>query len=103
MKTLKSTRAGMIAVVVLLCGSVAHAQGDELLVDQVQAAQLPGTTLVDVWYNLQTVGGEPVSITLYLSTDAGASYPYHCPSVTGDVGASVMPGTDLHIVWRRRR
>jgi hypothetical protein len=89
----------MIADVILLCGSVTYAQADELLVEQVAATQVPGTALVDVWYDLQTVGGEPVSITLYLSTDAGASYPYHCPSVTGDVGAGILPGTDLHIVW----
>jgi hypothetical protein len=89
----------MIAVVVLLCNSVTPAQADELLVDQVEAAQVPGTALVDVWFNLETVGGEPVSITLYLSTDTGATYPYYCPSVTGDVGAGVSPGIDLHIVW----
>lgn len=99
MKTSQWTRTGMIALVVLLCSSVTPVQADELLVDQVQVAQRPGTPLVDVWYNLQTVAGEPVTITLYLSTDAGASYPHHCPSVTGDVGAGNLAGTNLHIVW----
>ncbi len=71
----------------------------ELLVYQVQAAQLPGTARVDVWYKLQTVGGDPVTVSLFLSTDAGASYPYLCQSVTGDVGPGVLPGSDRHIVW----
>jgi hypothetical protein len=38
----------MIMAVLLLSATLAHAQGAELLVYQVQAAQLPGTALVDV-------------------------------------------------------
>jgi formylglycine-generating enzyme required for sulfatase activity len=99
MKTSLWTRAGVIAAALMLCASLAHAQGDELLVYQVQAAQLPGTALVDVWYKLHTVDGDPVMVTLSLSTDAGTSYPYICQSVTGDIGPGVLPGTDRHIVW----
>jgi len=99
MKTTLWTRAGVIAAALMLCASLAHAQGDELLVYQVQAAQLPGTARVDVWYKLHTVDGDPVMVTLSMSTDAGTSYPYLCQSVTGDVGPGVLPGTDRRIVW----
>jgi hypothetical protein len=75
----------MIMAVLLLSATLAHAQGAELLVYQVQAAQLPGTALVDVWYKLQTVGGEPVTVRLFLSppsTTSSASMParWDCPA-----------------------
>ncbi len=99
MKTSTWSRVGLIVAALFLGASLAHAQSDELLVYQVQAAQLPGTASVDVWYRLHTVGGDPVAVRLYLSTDSGASYPYLCQSVTGDVGPGVLPGADRHIVW----
>jgi formylglycine-generating enzyme required for sulfatase activity len=96
---MKSTHFVLIMAVLLLSVALAHAQCTELLVYQVQAAQLPGTALVDVWYKLQTVGGEPVTVRLFLSTDAGTSYPFLCQAVTGDVGAGVLPGISRRIVW----
>ena len=39
-----------------------HAQSDILLVSNVQAEQCDGEAVVDVTYDLQTVGGEPVLI-----------------------------------------
>jgi hypothetical protein len=77
--------------VLLLSATLVQAQGTELLVYQVQAAQLPGTALVDVWYQLQTVDGEPVTVSLFLSTDGGTSYSHLCATVTGDVGDGVLP------------
>jgi hypothetical protein len=40
----------VIVAVLLLSATVVWAHGTELLVCHVQAAQLPGTSLVDVWY-----------------------------------------------------
>ncbi len=57
------------------------------------------TGLVYVTYNLETVGDMPVTVSLFLSTDGGVSYPHLCQSVTGDVGAGVMPGASRQIVW----
>jgi hypothetical protein len=96
---MKTTRSAALVALLLLSATMAQAQGDDLLVYQVQAAQLPQTGLVDVWYRLHTVGGTPVTVGLYLSTDGGTSYPFFCQAVTGDVGAGVLPGTSRHIVW----
>jgi formylglycine-generating enzyme required for sulfatase activity len=96
---MKSTRAGVIMALLLLSATLVHAKGADLLVYQVQAAQLPGTALVDVWYKLHTVDGEPVTVSLFLSTDGGASYSHLCTTVTGDVGDGVLPGSGKHIVW----
>jgi formylglycine-generating enzyme required for sulfatase activity len=38
-------------------------------------------------------------VSLFLSTDSGATYPNPCATVTGDVGAGVLPGSGKHIVW----
>ena len=76
--------------------------GDELLVTNVQAQQRPFTALVDVTYDLETVDDIAVTVRLFLSTDAGTSYPYLCQTVSGDVGAGVLPGTKPHRLGRGR-
>jgi formylglycine-generating enzyme required for sulfatase activity len=102
MKTSLWTRAGVIAAALVFCASLAHAQGDELLVTNVYAGQAPDTGLVYVSYSLETVGDFPVTVSLYLSTDGGVSYPLLCQSVTGDVGFGVLPGASRLIVWNAR-
>jgi formylglycine-generating enzyme required for sulfatase activity len=78
---------------------MAQAVGTQLLVSNVRAQQRLHTTLVDITYDLETVGDLPVWASLFLSTDSGATFPNLCRTVTGDVGAGVLPGADRHIVW----
>jgi formylglycine-generating enzyme required for sulfatase activity len=85
--------------VLLLSAALAHAQGTQLLVSNVQVQQRPFTALYDITYDLETVGDLPVWVSLILSTDGGASYPNLCQTVTGDVGAGVLPDTGKHIAW----
>jgi formylglycine-generating enzyme required for sulfatase activity len=100
MKISSWSRVGLIATALLLGASVTYAQGDELLVTEVYAEQIQGLTgLVIVTYNLETVNNVPVVVTLFLSTDGGASYPILCQSVTGDVGSNVLPGASRYIIW----
>jgi len=99
MKTLLWTRVGVITAALMLCSSLAHAQGVDLLVTNVQAQQRPGTYLVDITYDLETVGDVAVTVSLSLSTDSGATYPFACQSATGHFGAGVLPGTNRQIVW----
>jgi formylglycine-generating enzyme required for sulfatase activity len=99
MKSMSWRQSSLIAVALLLGASLAHARGNELLVFDVQAAQHPRTALVDVWYRLRTVGDAPVTVSLFLSTDGGLSYSHLCRSVSGDVGAGVLPGDNRHIDW----
>ena len=80
----------------------AHAASNELLVSHVQAALDPQMAKVDVWYRLDTVDDGPVTVSLFLSTDSGTSYPYLCETVSGDVGAGGFPGISRHIVWDAR-
>jgi formylglycine-generating enzyme required for sulfatase activity len=99
MKTSLWTRAGVVAASLVLCASLAHAQGVDLLVTNVQAQQRPGTYLVDITYDLETVGDIAVTVSLSLSADSGATYPFACQSATGHFGAGVLPGTNRQIVW----
>jgi formylglycine-generating enzyme required for sulfatase activity len=99
MKTSWMPRAGVIALAVVFGASLAHAQGDELLVTNVQAQQRPFSVLVDITYDLETIGDIAVTVSLTLSADGGANFTYPCLTMTGDVGAGVLPGTGKHIVW----
>ncbi len=99
MKTSRWSATGVVVAAFWLGASVAHAQGDELLVTNVQAQPRPDTGLVDVTYDLETVGDVAVTVRLFLSSTAVPSYSYLCRTVTGDVGAGVRPGTSRHIVW----
>jgi sulfatase modifying factor 1 len=102
MKTTWMPRVGVIMAALLLGATAVQAQSNELLVSHVQAALDPQTAKVDVWYRLETVDDGPVTVSLFLSTDSGATYPYLCETVSGDVGAGVLPGTSRHLVWDAR-
>ena len=91
-------RVSLLAIVPLL-SSGAVCAADELVVSNVVAGQRPFTTLVDVTYDLETVAGLPVTVSLWLSADAGASISHLCQAVSGDVGDDIVPGTGLFIVW----
>jgi formylglycine-generating enzyme required for sulfatase activity len=83
----------------LLSATLVHAQGTQLLVSNVQVQQRQFTATWDVTYDLDTFFDIAVTVSLFLSTDSGASYPNLCATVTGDVGAGVLPGFGKHIVW----
>ncbi len=72
---------------------------EEPVVGNVQAEQRPASAVFDVTYDLETVDDLPVMIRLFLSTDGGETFPFECRTVSGDVGAGVMPGSGLHIEW----
>jgi formylglycine-generating enzyme required for sulfatase activity len=99
MKTTWGYRAVVLMAVLLLSATLVHAQGTQLLVSNVQVQQRQFTALYDITYDLETVGDLPVWVSLILSMDGGATYPNLCTTVTGDVGAGVLPGTGKHIVW----
>lgn len=98
MRTTNRIRVGLVAISIVFGAAVAGAQG-VLLVSNVVVDQRPFTALVDVTYDLETVDGLAVTVTLYLSTDSGGTYPHLCAHVTGDVGEGVSPGMGKHLVW----
>lgn len=99
MRTTWRTRASLVTGLLVLCTAVSHPQGDELHVTNVQVQQRPFSALVDVVYDLETIGDFAVTVRLFLSTDSGISYPHLCQAVSGDVDSGVLPGTSRQIVW----
>ena len=65
-------------------------------VSNIRATQQAGTKLIDVYYDVTDPENDrvTVAIQLYNNTTALPSY-----SVTGDVGAGILPGPNKHIIW----
>ncbi|MHB8523416.1 MAG: Ig-like domain-containing protein [Limisphaerales bacterium] len=68
-------------------------------VANVRANQRPGTTLVDLFYDLSGAGSG-YSVAVAVSSDGGAFFTVPATHLTGDgVTSQVAPGTGRHIVW----
>ena len=98
MNTTILARTSLIAVALMLGANLVCAQ-DDLVVSNVVAQQRSGTYLVDVTYDLETVDSIPVTVSLWLSSDAGGTISHLCQVVSGSVGEDIIPGTGLSIVW----
>lgn len=62
----------------------------------------PGT--VEIRYDLGTPrGGLAFDVSIVASEDGGVTFPIKLSSVSGDVGAAIMPGTDKRVVWNAAR
>jgi formylglycine-generating enzyme required for sulfatase activity len=92
-------RLSLLALVSLLSAGVVCAQ-DELAVSNVVAEYQPFSGLVDVTYDIEAANPFlPVTVSLWLSTDAGATISHLCQAVSGDVGDNIFPGIGRSIVW----
>src|ERR1017187_4792064 len=64
------------------------------------AAQRPGTQLVDIYYDLANPDSASLAITVLVSTDGGASYTLPATSFSGSGwGSAVTPGSNKQITW----
>lgn len=58
-----------------------------------------GSFMVDIFYDVNDVDGDTMSVTMQVSDDAGAAWNFSCENITGDVGSDITSGTSKHIVW----
>lgn len=65
------------------------------------AQQRVNSQLVDVTYSVTDAENDPLTIRLFM-VDAGETTMRECASVSGDIGAGIMPGTNLRVVWDTR-
>jgi hypothetical protein len=65
----------------------------------VQAAQRPGTQLVDIWYDLNSTVGRPSPISVQVSTNNGATFDLPANTLWGNGYGSVTPGNRRQITW----
>lgn len=87
----------LIPLIVLLMAIIAHAAPP--VVSNIRAAQRPGTKLVDIYYNLADADGDLQLIQIAASSDGGLTYTLPCVTLSGHVGANVVPGENRHVVW----
>ena len=80
----------------MLAFATSHILAAPPVVSSVTASQRAGTKIVDIYYNLADADNHPQTITVSL-TSGSATLP--AVSLSGDVGANVLPGNNKHIVW----
>ncbi|MFH1370272.1 MAG: SUMF1/EgtB/PvdO family nonheme iron enzyme [Planctomycetota bacterium] len=70
------------------------------VVSNVSASQrADDSKLVDIYYNLADAEGDNCTIWVFISDNNGLSWDIPAFTFTGDVGSSISPGLNKHIVW----
>jgi formylglycine-generating enzyme required for sulfatase activity len=69
------------------------------VVTNLTAMQRTGTKLVDIAYDVAAPGFPSVTVSLEISSDAGATWTVPTTSASGHIGAGVIPGMGKAIVW----
>jgi hypothetical protein len=59
------------------------------VVNNIAASQRPGTKLVDITYDLEAIGRIGVSVSLQVSSDAGATWTVPVVTVSGAIGTGL--------------
>ncbi len=55
------------------------------------------TKKVDIYYSMSH--DQPLTISLQVSKDNGATWDVPCTMLTGDIGRNISPGLGKHIIW----
>ncbi len=77
----------------------APSSGTSASVANVRGSQRPGTTLVDLFYDLSGPGSS-YSVSVAVSSDGGATFVVPATHFSGDgVTSPTAPGANRHIVW----
>ena len=83
----------------LFCGANDAAAGAPPVVSNVRAAQRSGTAYVDITYDLADPDSSSLTVTVAVSTNAGAAWFYPGASLTGQVGSGITPGAPKQVAW----
>ncbi len=87
----------LLILTLLTAALTAHAVGPT--VANVRAAQRPGTTLVDVYYDVADPDSTALTVSVALSTNGGASYFSPGASLSGALGTGLAPGSNQKLTW----
>ena len=68
-------------------------------VSNVRAAQRSGTAYVDITYDLADADSGSLTVTVGVSTNAGATWFYPGATLTGQVGSGITPGAGKAVAW----
>ena len=98
---MKSTHCYARSLILFLALSISIcvlAQGPVVSKVQVQP-RTDGSGNVDIHYDLYHPKGLTSTVSLRLSKDGGASYPFTLVHTSGHTGTNVSPGSNRHILW----
>lgn len=91
----------LIAVFLLLMSfTVLMAQNTKPEVSNVTFIQrTDGSFIVDVYYDLNDIDGDTMSVLMLASADSGSSWNFSCDSLSGAIGCNILSGNRKHIEW----
>lgn len=70
------------------------------IVSNMSAAQrTDGSYLVDVYYSVLDAEGDPLQVSMMVSSDGGITWNISCDLLSGDIGNNILSGTNKHIIW----
>ncbi len=58
-----------------------------------------GSFIVDVYYDLNDVEGDTMSVLMLISDDSGLTWNFSCDSISGAFGCDILSGSANHIEW----
>jgi hypothetical protein len=85
--------------VALALGAGAAGAADPVVNNVASTQRTDGSGILDVVYDLVDADGDACRISLLASADGGITWDLPCPSLGGDVGTGVMPGTGRILTW----
>ncbi len=90
-----------IAVFFLLMSfTVLMAQNTKPEVTNVTFSQRPdGSFIVDVYYDLNDIDCDTMSVLMLASADSGSSWNFSCDSISDVIGCNILSGCGKHIEW----
>ena len=92
-------RGAGLLFLLLLCGANYTATAAPPVVSNVRAAQRSGTAYVDITYDLADADSGSLTVTVGVSTNAGATWFYPGATLTGQVGSGITPGAGKAVAW----
>lgn len=90
--------ARSLLTTIAMLGAFATALAADPVVSNITAVRRPGTTLVDISYDL-TADTPAVKIILWISSDDGKTFSVPATTLSGAVGQNVPVGTGRVITW----
>ena len=91
-------RTLLLSTALLFCGTIA-AQNLPPTVDITAVDLDQGAQTASITYTLTDPEEDACSVMLSASADGGATYLINTSSATGDLGPSVLPGTERTVIW----
>jgi len=92
-------RGAALLFLLLLCGVNYAGAGAPPVVSNVRSAQRAGTAYVDITYDLADPDSSSLTVTVAVSTNAGATWFSPGASLTGQIGSGIPPGAGKPVVW----